>query len=121
MDNYLGDGLSITMLLPLRKSFERVSIVTDTFSSPGFGCGVWNVWSNGSRVNGRQLPDDNPDDDDLIVDPSLCIVSNAHVLLRGKADAAYGDAGANSMSMSWAIKMNTPFMNPFIPVVLILR
>lgn len=116
-----GAGGAFQGLVEKRKSFERFVMMTGTTFSSGFGGGLRNGGTNGPRGSGRRLPDDNSeDDDDFIVDPSWGIAPGAHVLLRGKADAAYGAAVANLISMSVAIQSNTPFMDPSVPVVVIL-
>lgn len=116
-----GAGGAFRGLEERRKKLERLMMMTSTSISSGFGGGFG---SNGFRGNGRGrgLPDDNSDadDDDSIVDPSWGIAPSAHVLLRSKADAAYGAAVANLMSMSVAFKTNASFVDPSVPVVVLL-
>lgn len=119
---YGADG-AFRGLVRKRKSFERFMHNTGSNLSSGFGDGFRNGGSNGSGGNGGRLPDENSDDgenDDSVVDPSWGIAPSAHVLLRSKADLAYGAAVANLLSMRVSFKPNASFMDSSVPVVLIL-
>lgn len=62
--------------------------------------------------------DDNHDEGD--VDPSWGVAPGVHVILRGRADEAYRMAVANLIAMSVKLTPKQAFVDPTVPVVIIL-
>lgn len=81
--------------------------------SGGFAGRFNGGWGGGNGGHGD-------DDSEGNVDPSWGVAPSAHLLLRGKADKAYRIAVANIIAMSVALAPKQAFVDPTVPVVVIL-
>lgn len=105
-----GAGGAFRGLADRRQQIEQLVRMSGT----GFGniAGGWNGWNGG---NGGH---DGHDDDN--VDPSWGVAPSAHLLLREQSDQAYRMAVANLIAMSSALSPKNAFVDPSVPVVVIL-
>lgn len=120
---YGADG-AFRGLADRRQQLERLVRQTGTQFS-GIG-GNWggnhnnNNNHHGFNWHGRGEDDDDDGHDEGFVDPSWGVAPGVHVVLRGRADMAYQAAVANLMTMSVALKSNATFVDPSVPIVIIL-
>lgn len=110
-----GAGGAFRGLADRRQRFEH--LMRAQFSSGGS-----NRNNNGNGNNNNRNNNGGDDDEEYYVDPSWGVAPGVHVVLRGRADAAYRAGVANLMAMSAALaaNANATFVDPTTPVVLIL-
>lgn len=114
---YGADG-AFRGLADRRQQLERLVRQTGTQFS-GIG-GNWGG-NNNHRFGWHGSGDGDGDGhDDGFVDPSWGVAPGVHVILRGRSDMAYQAAVANIMAMSVALKSSAPFVDPSVPIVIIL-